>query len=137
MPFSTTPNLQNASLQNTSLVDADLDTAALINDSLDGADLTDASLFRAYFTEVGLVNANLTGSDYGDAIDIYNDTFGNTTCLYGTNSDNDAGTCLDDLGLSGAPGQGGAGRLTPEEVPGEGRGTGGQTSARRRNSRTL
>ena len=60
--------------------------------SLSDVDLTDADLGGAFLTDANLDGANLDGAD------LTNVTWNNTTCPDATNSDNDGGTCLNDLG---------------------------------------
>jgi uncharacterized protein YjbI with pentapeptide repeats len=80
---------------------ADLNTAAL-----GGADLTNADLDQANLTDAGLAGANLTDADLGnadlDGADLDGATLTgvvwyNTTCPDGTNSNNDGGTCVNNL----------------------------------------
>lgn len=93
-------NLTDTSLESADLTDADLTSAYLGKADLNGADLTDATLNGANFSDTNLVNANLTGSDLNEANSntLGNIVWGNTTCPDGTNSDNDGGTCLGNLG---------------------------------------
>jgi uncharacterized protein YjbI with pentapeptide repeats len=68
---------------------ANLTSADLSNVDLGPADLTGANL-----TDADLDNANLTAADLSGVI------WSNTTCPDGTNSNNDADTCTNDLGYT-------------------------------------
>ena len=69
------------------LENANLKDAQLAGQDLSDADLTDANLMEANLTGADLTGATLTGVTWSDTI-----------CPDGTNSDLDAGTCVDDLG---------------------------------------
>jgi uncharacterized protein YjbI with pentapeptide repeats len=81
--------------------------ANLTDADLEDADLVDTTLISDNFTDADLAGANLTGAafDY--------DTWSNTTCPDGTNSDNDGYTCLNNLILPDAP-------TNVSAVPGDG-----------------
>jgi streptogramin lyase len=80
-------NLQGANLNGAQLQGyAFLDGANLEGANLHGADLSGADLSRADLTGANLHGATLTGAKWS-----------NTTCPDGTNSDNDGGTCANNL----------------------------------------
>jgi len=102
-------NLSNHDLTNTTLTNADLDKANLTNAdlsaaSLDSANLTDADLQDATlgitdFSDANLTDASLAGATYPG---MYTPTFtgttwSNTICPDGTNSNDDGGTCVNNL----------------------------------------
>jgi len=93
-------DLTGTFVEGANLSDADLTSAYLGSANFDGASLTDATLNGANFTFTNLENANLTGSDMNEAnsTTLQNISWGNTTCPDGTNSNNDDGTCLGNLG---------------------------------------
>ncbi len=80
-------NLSSANLAGASLVGFELMDANLAAADLAGADLDNADLTRA----------NLTGADVSGT-ELAGVTWANTTCPDGTNSNNDADTCLNNLG---------------------------------------
>jgi streptogramin lyase len=80
-------NLQGANLNDAHLEGyAFLDGANLEGANLHGVDLSGADLSRADLTGANLHGATLTGAKWS-----------NTTCPDGTNSDNDGGTCANNL----------------------------------------
>ncbi len=79
------------------LVDAALSGAELSGADLNQTDLTGADLAHADLTGADLANAQLGYADLAGA-DLNDVTWRNTTCPDGTNSDNDGGTCVDNLG---------------------------------------
>jgi hypothetical protein len=87
-------NFTNAVMTGTTLVGADLTDGYLIDSNLTGADLTDAVLASATVTGANLTNADLSGSSLSAARSVGGDTWSNTTCPDGTNSDGDGGTCV-------------------------------------------
>jgi uncharacterized protein YjbI with pentapeptide repeats len=74
--------------------------ANISNGQLVGVDLTDANLTSADLTNATLTDVNMTNTDlYGATFTgatLTNITWSNTTCPDNTNSDNDAGTCVND-----------------------------------------
>jgi hypothetical protein len=81
---------------------ANLNGAQLSAAELPGQDLLDANLSDADLATANLSNANLTGANL-DGADTSGTTFtgatwSNTTCPDGTNSNNDADTCVNNLG---------------------------------------
>lgn len=75
-----------ANLTGANLGGANLTGANLLDSTLTGANLTDANLTRTNLYDANLTGANLTGV-----------TWNSTPCPDGTNSDNDGGTCINDL----------------------------------------
>jgi streptogramin lyase len=95
-------NLLGAQLENARLIGADLQGANL-NDAqlqgyafLDGANLEGANLHGADLSGADLSRADLTGANLHDAT-LTGAKWSNTTCPDGTNSDNDGGTCANNL----------------------------------------
>jgi hypothetical protein len=79
-------DMTDANLTDADLADADLADADLTSADIDDADLTDGNLTDADVIGASLAGASLTGVTWSDA-----------TCPDGTNSDNDGGTCADNL----------------------------------------
>ena len=73
-------DLSDSYLMNATLIDADLSNADLSGANLSGADLSGADLYHARLGGV------VTGV-----------TWSNTICPDGTNSDNDGGTCVNNV----------------------------------------
>jgi len=99
-------DLSNASLsgsnfKNTKLVGANLSGADLTNANLADANLTNANLQGANLTGANLKGANLTGANLAGAVTAgagFNKViWSNTTCVDGTNSDGNGGTCAGHL----------------------------------------
>jgi uncharacterized protein YjbI with pentapeptide repeats len=80
-------NLTGGNLSNDDLAGVNLNTANLTDANLEGANLTGANL-----SGVNLTGANLTGATLSGVIWSF------TTCPDGTNSQNDGGTCVNNLG---------------------------------------
>ena len=97
-PFAT---LTDANLTDADLTDADLEGATLNDANLTGANLSGATLNDAVLTGATLTDANLTDATLNDAnlsdADISAVIWSDTTCVNGTNSNNDDGTCANDL----------------------------------------
>lgn len=91
-------DLTGVNFASADLTGADLDKTYIFSTSFNGADLSNATFDDARVITVDFSNAVLTGSDLGAAELINNDTWSNTTCPDGTNSDSDAGTCVNNLG---------------------------------------
>lgn len=83
--------LKGANLGGANLTGADLSNADLTNATLYGANLTGASLANTTLT-----GADLTGADLADS-NLIGTTWSNTTCPDGSKSDNDGGTCANNL----------------------------------------
>ena len=79
-------DMQGANLNGADLSGADLSRADLTGANLHGADLSGADLSRADLTGANLHRATLTGV-----------TWSHTTCPDGSDSDNDGGTCANNL----------------------------------------
>jgi hypothetical protein len=80
-------NLSGVNLTGANLTGADLTDANFKNANLSGANLTDANLTRTNFKGAGgMSSATLTGA-----------TWKSTTCPDNTNSNNDGGTCANNL----------------------------------------
>jgi virginiamycin B lyase len=79
-------SMQADNLNGAQLQDAFLDGANLEGANLHGADLSGADLSRADLTGANLRGATLTGAIWS-----------NTTCPDGSNSDDDGGTCVNNL----------------------------------------
>lgn len=79
-------NLNDALLPHASLVGTDLHGASLID-----ANITNANLGGTDLRETFLTGATLTGADLGGV------TWQHTSCPDGTNSNNDGGTCMNNL----------------------------------------
>lgn len=80
-------NLSSANLSGASLLGFELMDVNFVSADLAGADLDNADLTRANLTGADVSGTELTGV-----------TWANTTCPDGTNSNNDADTCLNNLG---------------------------------------
>jgi uncharacterized protein YjbI with pentapeptide repeats len=68
-----------------------------------GADMSDAELSYDGFnmdnrTGVDFSDSDLTGAGFSDVSELADVIWNNTTCPDGTNSDNDGGTCVNNLG---------------------------------------
>jgi uncharacterized protein YjbI with pentapeptide repeats len=83
--------LSYANLSGFNLSGLNLSSAVLYGANLSGANLTDANLTDANLTEANLDAAILTGANLTGV------TWSNDTCPDGTNSNNDGGTCLNNL----------------------------------------
>ena len=104
-------DLSNADLYGADLYGADLTSATLSKADLAGADLSTADLDGAILTQANLAGANLSGADLIKAklssadlngADVTGTIFAKvkwsgTTCPDGTNSNNDGGTCVNNL----------------------------------------
>jgi len=66
-------------------------TGATLSGSLSGVDLSGATLVFADFVDANLSGANLSGADF------FETSWTNTICPDGTNSNNDAATCINNL----------------------------------------
>ena len=71
---------------------AELSNADLVRADLSGANLTGANLYNAALNNADLNGANLTGADHLTSV-----WWNNTICPDGTNSDNNGGTCVNNL----------------------------------------
>ena len=95
--------LTNADLSGLDLSGVDLAGALVDGTNLSNANLTGANLTGANLHQDNLSGANLTNADLlGVYPDVRTSTFtgatwSNTTCRDGTNSDNDGGTCINNL----------------------------------------
>jgi uncharacterized protein YjbI with pentapeptide repeats len=114
-------DLSNAAIQHSNLADADLAAADLDNVDMNDDTMTDADLSGAHIGTGGITNSNLKGADLSDInlngsdisydnltnatmlgdfsvrqASLIDDTWSNTTCSDGTNSDVDGGTCTED-----------------------------------------
>jgi hypothetical protein len=89
-------NLTSANLSGSNLTNALLNGANLHNTNFGSATLVKANLTGAILTGTNLKNANLTGATLTGAT-LSGDTWNNTICPDGTNSNNDGGTCLQHL----------------------------------------
>ena len=104
-------DLQGKNLQGSNLKDANVAGANLRGDNLQevnllgstatgadfqGADLQGDNLLNAAFSDVNFRGANLTGANLKGA-DLNGVTWSNTTCPDGTNSNDDGGTCVNNL----------------------------------------
>jgi uncharacterized protein YjbI with pentapeptide repeats len=104
-------NISSASLSGATVTFADLTGAHLTSTDLSGANLTNIILFGAILTNANLTDANLTNADVDFAdltganllnadmtnASLYAVIWQHTTCPDGTNSDNDGGTCENNL----------------------------------------
>ncbi len=93
----TTADLTNASADSANLSGADIDHGYLINTELNGADLAGAAM-----SDTNVASADMTEADLGDATmqtakGTDSVVWSDTTCPDETNSNNDGGTCLNDL----------------------------------------
>ena len=80
-----------ANLTAADLSAADLAGQDLLDTNLSDANLTNANLSSANFTGANLAGATATGTNFTSAV------WSNTTCPDGTNSNNDSGTCVNNL----------------------------------------
>jgi uncharacterized protein YjbI with pentapeptide repeats len=85
------------------LIDADLSGANLASAfmgeaNLNGADLADADMQGTELGGADLTSADLDGADMAGALGLGAVVWSNTTCPDGTNSNNDSGTCINNLG---------------------------------------
>jgi uncharacterized protein YjbI with pentapeptide repeats len=82
-------------------LDANLRYATLAGFDLSGAILTGTDLMQSDLSQSDLTGADLTNADLDMAVltgaTLTGVTWANTTCPDGTNSDNDGGTCVDNL----------------------------------------
>jgi fibronectin type III domain protein/pentapeptide repeat protein len=83
--------LTDAQVNNAILNDIDLSGASLIGASIQSAEMMEANLTDANLTDANLNGTSLAGSTFTGT------TWSNTTCPDGTNSDNDGGTCVNNL----------------------------------------
>lgn len=99
-------SLDDSVLSNVDLSDADLSSdstpaniagASLTNVNFTGATLNFALFGGAYLTNVNMTDADLEGARMTNGTTLTNITWSNTTCPDGTNSDNDGGTCVNNL----------------------------------------
>jgi virginiamycin B lyase len=88
--------LQNARLIGARMQDDNLNGSQLQNASLDGANLKGANLHGADLSGADLSRADLTGANLHGAT-LTGVIWSNTTCPDGSNSDDDGGTCVDNL----------------------------------------
>ena len=84
-------------LQGTLFVNADLDNTYLSSANLTGADLASASVSNTFFVNANLTNANIDAISFISTPHFTGTIFSNTICPDGTNSDNDGGTCVNNL----------------------------------------
>ena len=89
-------NLQGADLHGTNLKNANLSGAKLQGANLQGANLQGANLNGANLNGAGLQGANLRTANLHNA-SLSGVTWSNTTCPDGTNSNNDSGSCANNL----------------------------------------
>ena len=89
--------LRRAQCANTLMSYVNLSDADLLNVDLSGSTLEHANLAGADLTDAILGNADLTNANFSGAIltSVY---WSDTTCPDGTNSDDDGGTCANNLG---------------------------------------
>jgi len=90
-------DLVDTDLTEANLTDANMADADLYGANLTSANLTRANLVDATLTDVNLTGADLTGADLTGADLPGVGWWSDTTCPDGTISDNDGGTCADDL----------------------------------------
>jgi hypothetical protein len=99
-------NLTGANFSEADLTDSDGAGVNLSNGNLAGTNLQDGNLFDANLTDADLANATLSNVQLSDAnmtganlsgANLTGDYWGNTTCPDGTNSNNDGGTCVNNL----------------------------------------
>jgi uncharacterized protein YjbI with pentapeptide repeats len=83
--------LYSANLTSTNLKYASLSMSSLLSADLSKANLTNADLSWVTFTDANLTGAKVTGAAF------YDNYWFNTTCPDGTNSNNDGGTCINNL----------------------------------------
>ena len=93
-----TTDLTGAHLSVANLSGADLTAVVLRGADLSYANLSSATLYGSppLFHEPDLRDANLLNADFTDAF-VFDVLWGNTTCPDATNSDNDGGTCENNL----------------------------------------
>jgi hypothetical protein len=84
-------DLSGANLRGADLSTANLNKTVLSGANLSGANLNGANLNGADLTNVDLSGATTVGTNFNKV------TWSNTTCPDGTNSDNNAGTCIGHL----------------------------------------
>jgi len=87
----TSANLSKADLAGANLSNADLDSATLTQADLAGANLSGADLTKAKLSGTDLNGADVTGAIFTKV------KWSDTTCPDGTNSNNDGGTCTNNL----------------------------------------
>ena len=94
--------LSDAKLPNAELAGADMMGARMTDAHLTDADLTGADLVDVDFDGASLQGANLTQADLDDAymtpVNVTGVVWDDTTCPDGSNSNNDADTCANNLG---------------------------------------
>jgi Bacterial Ig-like domain (group 3)/Pentapeptide repeats (9 copies) len=96
-------NVSDSNFNMANLTGANLSGADASNSNFNKANLTDANLSGANLDGANFNMANLTGADLEGATvngstNFNKATWSDTTCPDGTNSDNDGGTCVNDLG---------------------------------------
>lgn len=91
------PNLDECNYPGQNLTDLDLWAPVMYLDDLSGANLSGSLIFNGNLDGADLANANLTGVTFPDGVNLSNVIWSNTTCPDGTNSDNDGGTCINNL----------------------------------------
>ncbi len=90
-------DLQGAVFGLSNLTDANLSGSNLESTSFGGANLTGANLTGVDLTLANLVGSDVTGADFTGA------TWSSTTCPDGSKSDQDGGTCINNLQLPPSP----------------------------------
>ncbi len=99
-------NLSGANIQGSNLLGVDLSGSDLSGAILKGSNLANANLSGANLSAAQLQGANLKGVNFSNAIltgalltgaNLIGITWSNTTCPDGTNSNNDGGTCINNL----------------------------------------
>ncbi len=93
----TSANATNANAQGVDLVDANLTNSFLIKVNMTDTDLSGATLSGANMPDINFTGANLGGANMETATGTDSILWSDTTCPDGTNSDNDGGTCLNNL----------------------------------------
>jgi uncharacterized protein YjbI with pentapeptide repeats len=95
-------DLAGAGLSNVDLTGVDLSDSNMDEADLHGANLTGANLFGDNLENADLTSANLTGTDLNGTdltgANLTGAIWSNTTCPDGTNSNNDGGTCVNNVG---------------------------------------
>ncbi len=89
----------NSSFAGVSVVGANLAYSGFGASDMTGADLRNVDLIRAQLQGTDFTNANLLGADLTNAI-TRGARWSNTTCLDGTNSDTNGGTCVGTISVS-------------------------------------
>lgn len=91
-------DLTSVDFSGADLTGATLDDTYLYSVAFDGADVADASFTGATLIFNDFTGADLTGASLDQADLLQFPVWSNTICPDGTNSDDDGGTCANDLG---------------------------------------